>query len=237
MQIKLTLLLDFCNQKNGLDKKKFKEKIFYGSDNPINIIQNLFDILYDKGYNYLEILSLYDKIVFFEKITKYFSFLNINSLAYFTDLSNLNTIDLTGFKMNDIKIICGDVPFINLRTLQINKNCEINNLNELKNAKFINLEQLYLMEDGIEDLNEIEMEKFPFENLKLLNLKQNKIVKIEPILHFINLQELNLRGNKVFNDGAIMLIQNLKCKIDLRGNYANLEEIKNICGDVENLLI
>ena len=93
------------------------------------------------------------------------------------------------------------------------------------------------MEDGIEDLNQIEMENYPFKNLQVLNLKQNKIVKIEPILHFTNLRDLNLRGNKVFNDGAILLVQRLNCSIDLRGNYANLQEIENNCGKVPNLLI
>ena len=231
----LKLLLEFSHQKTDKNKSDIKNKIFYKKEYSDEIVINLFEIIYEKGYNYLEILTNYDKIVYFERITKLFPFLNITSLTYFTDLSNLSEINLTYYKINDIKIICGDVPFIGLRKLEINRNSQITNLNELKNAKFVNLKELNLMEDEIEDLYQIEMEQYPFENLEILNLKQNKIVKIEPILHFKNLKEINLRGNKVFNDGAIILVQNFKCLIDLRGNYANLEEIKNNCGEVPYL--
>ena len=226
----LDLLLKFSYQKTPKDKIEFKERIFY-ANNEEGIVINLFEILYDKGYNYSEILNTYDKIVFFEKITRYFSFLNINSLSYFTELSTLKEINLTGFKMKDIKILCGDVPFVNLEKLEINQNSQIENLNELKNAKFINLKELILIEDEIEDLIKLEMDNFPFLDLKILNLSYNKIVKIEPILHFINLVSLNLRGNRVFTDGAIMLVKNLKCSIELRGNYVTKDEVRNQCGD------
>ena len=173
-----------------------------------------------------------DKIAFFEKITIYFSFLNINSLFYFEDLSSLNTIDLSGYQISDIKLLCGEVPFINLKVLKICKNSGIINLNKLKNAKFTNLNALYLIEDELEDLSQIEMDKYPFENLEVLNLINNKIVKIEPILHFTKLQYLNLRKNKVFNDDALILLEKMKCNMDLRGNYTYVEEIKNKIGEI-----
>ena len=80
------------------------------------------------------------------------------------------------------------------------------------------------------------MDKYPFENLKQLDLSKNKIQKIEPILHFKNLKNLNLRDNKVFTEDAIILIQNLNCKIDLRSNYAYYDEIRNKCEFISNLL-
>ena len=216
--------------------KREVQNIFYDSDIESNVVMNLFQLLYNKGYDYLQELSSLEKIVYFEKIRIFFSFLNIHSLSYFADLSSIVRIDLTNIKINDIKTLCGEVPFIELRTLIINKNTEITNLYELKNAKFINLQELYLIEDGLEDLSQIEMDKYPFENLIQLDLSKNKIQKIEPILHFKNLKNLNLRDNKVFTDDAIILIQNLNCKIDLRCNYAYYDEIRNKCEFVSNLL-
>ena len=67
------------------------------------------------------------------------------------------------------------MPFINLKVLKICKNSGIINLNKLKNAKFTNLNALYLIEDELEDLSQIEMDKYPFENLEVLNLITNKI--------------------------------------------------------------
>ena len=228
----LKLLLSFSYQTNEKDRNKFKENIFYGSDYEDNIKMNVFLLLHEKGYNYLKVLNTMDKIAFFEKITKFFSFLNISSLCYFENLKNLNSIDLTGYKINDIKVICGDVPFTNLEVLRICKNSGIINLNELKNAKFKDLKELYLIEDGIEDLSEIELDKYPFKDLKILDLSKNKIVNIEPILNYINLKKLKLRGNKVFIDGACLLVEKMKCEIDLRGNYVKFDEVKNKCPEV-----
>ena len=220
--------LSLCSKTE--DKKKLIDQLFYSRNLEENIITNLFGLIFDKGYNYLKELS------HFQKIKIYFSFLNINNLCYFNELSSLTDIDLTGIKTNSIKALCDVVPFINLQMLKICKNNEID-YSDLKNAKFTKLKILYLAEDGIEDLNKIEMDKYPFEDLEILNLSQNNIESVESILHFINLKVLNLRGNKVFNEGAILLIQKLKCSsIDLRGNYAYKEEIKNICGEVPNVI-
>ena len=151
--------------------KREVQNIFYDSGIENNVVMNLFQLLYNKGYDYLQELSSLEKIVYFEKIRIFFSFLYINSLSYFADLSSIVRIDLTNIKINDIKTLCGEVPFIELRTLIINKNTEITNLYELKNAKFINLQELYLIEDGLEDLSQIEMDKYPFENLICLKQK------------------------------------------------------------------
>ena len=227
--------LSFCYNKTKL--KEFNNKLFsdfYIQDD--NVALNFFQLLYDKGYNYLKELSYLDKIISFEKIKIYFSFLNINSLYYFQDLSYIVNIDLTGIEIKDIKILCGDVPFTELKTLKICDNPNITNLYELKNAKFVNLKQLYLSKDELSDLSLIEMEKYPFYNLNILDLSYNSISNIEPILHFENLSELNLRNNKIFTEDAIILIQKMSCRIDLIGNYAYYDEIRNNCENVSRIL-
>ena len=231
----ILLDLSLCNNKTNL--REFNNKLFsdfYIKDN--NVALNFFQLLYDKGYNYLKELSNLDKIISFEKIKIYFSFLNINSLYYFQDLSYIVNIDLTGIEIKDIKILCGDVPFTELKTLKICDNPNITNLYELKNAKFVNLKQLYLSKDELSDLSLIEMEKYPFYNLNILDLSYNSISNIEPILHFENLSELNLRNNKIFTEDAIILIQKMSCRIDLIGNYAYYDEIRNNCGNVSRIL-
>ena len=157
-------------------------------------------------------------------------------MYYFEDLSSIAYIDLTGIEIKDIKILCGDVPFTELKTLRICKNPNITNLYELKNAKFVNLKQLYLSKDELSDLSLIEMEKYPFYNLNILDLSYNSISNIEPILHFENLSELNLRNNKIFTEDAIILVQKMSCRIDLIGNYAYYDEIRNNCGNVSRIL-
>ena len=157
-------------------------------------------------------------------------------MYYFEDLSSIAYIDLTGIEIKDIKILCGEVPFTELKTLRICNNPNITNLYELKNAKFVNLKQLYLSEDELSDLSFIEMENYPFYNLNVLDLSNNIISNIEPILHFENLSELNLRNNKVFSDDAIILIQKMSCRIDIRGNYVYYDEIRNNCGNISRIL-
>ena len=113
----------------------------------------------------------------------------------------------------------------------------IRNLCELKNAKFVNLEELYLSNDDLENLSNIEMEKYPFENLKILDLSNNKINDAYAVLHFKNLKELNLSNNKIFQNCIKDLVQTLECKIDLRGNYYPIHHgIKMIIGDEEKIL-
>ena len=175
-------------------------------------IINFFKLIYEKGYNYLIELSEIDFYLCFNKIKFYFSFLNSEALNNynFKGLSSLNEIDLSEIKLYDIKKLCGDVPFINLKTLKLCNNTEIINLHELKNAKFINLQNLDLSSDGISDLKEIEMEKYPFLDLKNLDLSSNHLTKIEPVLHFERLEYLNLKDNHLKIGPTLILIENLK---------------------------
>jgi hypothetical protein len=189
--------------------------------NKDEIIKNLFKLVYDKGYNYLIELNEIDLYLNFDKIKYYFSFLNSDSLNNynFEGLSGLNEIDFSQIKLNDIRTLCS-APLISLKTLKLCNNTKIINLYELKNAKFINLQNLDLSQDGINDLEEIGMKEYPFKGLISLNLGYNNIEKIEPILHFEILQNLNLEYNNLSVRVTLIMLENLKsCRgPELRGN-------------------
>ena len=189
--------------------------------NKDEIIKNLFKLVYDKGYNYLIELNEIDLYLNFDKIKYYFSFLNSDSLNNynFEGLLGLNEIDFSQIKLNDIRTLCS-APLISLKTLKLCNNTKIINLYELKNAKFINLQNLDLSQDGINDLEEIGMKEYPFKGLISLNLGYNNIEKIEPILHFEILQNLNLEYNNLSSRVTLIMLENLKsCRgPELRGN-------------------
>ena len=202
-------------------RKDFIYSLNLGS-NDDEIIKQFFELFYDKGYNYLIELSEIDLYLCFEKSKFYLSFLKSDSLNNynFKGLSNLNEIDLSEIKLNDISNLCGDVPFINVKTLKLSNNAHIINLYELKNAKFINLENLDLSNDKIDNLKNIGMEEYPFLGLTSLNLGFNYIEKIEPILHFKYLKNLNLECNYIEVHVALVLLETLpSCReVEFRGN-------------------
>ena len=90
----------------------------------------------------------------------------------------------------------------------------------MKNAKFINLENLDLSNDKIDNLKNIGMEEYPFLGLTSLNLGFNYIEKIEPILHFKYLKNLNLECNYIEVHVALVLLETLpSCReVEFRGN-------------------
>ena len=190
-----------------------------------NSLLNFSELLFDKGYYFLNELFLinamnndydydYDNINSFEI---HFNSLSSYSFENSIDFKSLNSIEFSNNLINDEKVLGGILLLTNLRILKICDVRCVQNLYQLKNAKFVNLEELYLSNDDIENLYVIEMEKYPFENLKILDLSKNKIYEIMPVLHFKNLRKLNLSYNKVFPNDAMNLIEILKCTIDLRG--------------------
>ena len=178
------------------------------------IIKKVFKLAYKKGYNYIIELSEIDLFLCFDKIKFYYSFLNSDSLTNynFERLSTLNEINLSNIEFNDINILCGNVPFINLKILNLSNN-HIINLYQLKNAIFYDLEELNLKNDGIEDLNEIEISKYPFDKLVTLNLNDNNISAIEPIVHFKKLKYLYLKNNNIPSTSIMMIRECLLLRV------------------------
>ena len=77
------------------------------------------------------------------------------------------------------------------------------------------------------------MEKYPFDNLKVLDLSHNHIKKTEPIIHFKNLISLNLKDNEITTSQAVILIEKLPvceklCLIKNNFELASISEYFNI---------
>ena len=188
-----------------------------------NIINYIFNLLLNKGINSSSILSrlsIIDTYFNIEKIKLYFPDYDLNNNDNSNiALSNLNTIDLSHVSLIDISPLCGDVPFINLETLKICNNKNIKNLYELKNSKFVNLKELYLVNDGICDLNEIKMGEYHFYLLRTLDLSKNFIKNLHPIsIPFRNLKFLNLENNMISDEKELNYVINIGCRINIKGN-------------------
>ena len=187
-----------------INKNNIFSSINIYSDDRAKYITNLFKLLINKGYNFLKEYSQLDLFLNLEKIKYYFSFVDLNTLIDY-EFIELITIDLSNIKFNDAKLLCNEILLHSLRILKICNNSQIKNLNELKNTKFIYLEQLFLSNNGISDLNEIEMEKYPFTYLEVLDLSRNRISNINPILHFKKLKSINLSYNLVNQENRSIL--------------------------------
>ena len=247
--------LPLLHQQNIITKEEYdlKQQIFqllsklpnffgtiYYDKNTKDSLLNFSELLIDKGYyslNGLSIINLRDSILSFDKAEIFFYLLDIHTLKDFINFNSQKELYLSDSKLNDVKFLGGYFPLTELRILKICNTPNIRNLCELKNAKFVNLEELYLSNDDLENLSNIEMEKYPFENLKILDLSNNKINDAYAVLHFKNLKELNLSNNKISQNCIKDLVQTLECKIDLRGNYYPIHHgIKMIIGGDEKIL-
>ncbi len=125
-------------------------------------MKEIIEFFYIKGIDYENELTSLDIYLNEGIIKKYFNKIYLNKYD-FQSLSNLRIIDFTTILIYNIKPLCNDI-FLNLKQLKICNNQNVVNLYELKNAKFIDLEELCLENDNITDLYEIEMDKYPFKN-------------------------------------------------------------------------
>ena len=98
------------------------------------------------------------------------------SLISFSNFNHLEYINLSESSIIDINRLCNSSP--NLKTLNLSYNPNITNFDELKNAVFTNLIELNLSNNDIDDLDKIKMKEYPFEDLSILDLSNNKISHI-----------------------------------------------------------
>ena len=107
-----------------------------------------------------------------------------------------------------------------MKILNLSNNKTISNLGELKEARFKDLEELYLSNDNITYLDNINFGEFPFNKLKILDLSHNSIQSLSPLKFFRNLKILNLEHNLINNDNELNYVIDLNdmCMLKLSGN-------------------
>lgn len=212
----------------------------YINDTNRALIEKAFVYILEKKPNYEEIYykfsyinmhnlnSSHENIIInfpFKKIYN-LSLINCNfdlSILQKTKLNYLTKIDLSQSKVTDISGICDNVPFNNLKILNLSQNGSISNLYELKRAIFKDLEELYLSNDNIKDLDEIKFGEYGFYKLKILDLSHNLIQSLSPLRFYRNLKILNLEYNLINNEDEYKYVIDLNQYIQIRtlGNAAS----------------
>ena len=118
------------------------------------------------------------------------------SLISFSNFNHLEYINLSETSITDINRLCNSSP--NLKILNLSYNPNITNFDELKNAVFTNLIELNLSNNNIDDLDKIKMKEYPFDDLSILDLSNNKISHIFCFGDkFKKLTKLNLENNNI----------------------------------------
>ena len=170
-------------------------------------LKNIF-ISFKRGTAHYSIfeLNLIDLESDDEELIQCLTFLNITNLKLLHCNLNLNVLkdftitnlDLSSTTVTDITGIC---KLTELKKLNLSNNCNISNLYELKDAKFKKLKELYLSNDNLGDLNEIKMSDYKFDDLEILDLRNNRIQNITPIKRtFKSLKKLYLENNIIRED-------------------------------------
>lgn len=214
-----------------LDKKPYYQDFAFKIDDTIYKY-----VPYFTNFNLFNLNSIHENLIVNFPYTEIYNLTMINcnfNLNIFekTKFSSLKKIDLSQSKIIDISGICGNIPFTNLKILDLSHNTSITNLSELKNARFNYLEELNLSNDNINDLNEIKLGEYPFYRLTKLNLSHNHITSLEPIKYFRNLKIIDLEYNNINNNDEYNYIIDLNQTIQIRnvGNPASGSNLGMFC--------
>ena len=169
--------LNFCNEDF---EKAIREAINLADDKPITI----------------EILNNEKKLDLSEK-----GLSNISDISALANLTNLQTLDLSGNGISDISAL---KSLTNLQTLNLSSNniSDISALGNLTNLQTLNL-------SGNKIISDISALK-SLTNLQTLDLSGNNISDISALESLTNLQTLNLSGNNISDISALESLTNLK---------------------------
>ena len=171
--------LNFCNEDF---EKAIREAINLADDKPITI----------------EILNNEKKLDLSEK-----GLSNISDISALANLTNLQTLNLSGNSISDISAL-GNLT--NLQTLNWSYN-KIIYISTLRNLT--NLQTLNLSGNNISDISALRS-LTNLQTLKTLHLSGNKISDISALANLTNLQTLDLSGNGISDISALESLTNLK---------------------------
>ena len=161
--------LNFCNEDF---EKAIREAINLADDKPITI----------------EILNNEKKLDLSEK-----GLSNISDISALANLTNLQTLNLSGNNISDISALRSLTNLQTLKTLHLSGN-KISDISAL--ANLTNLQTLDLSGNGISDISALES-LTNLKTLKTLHLSSNKISDISALANLTNLQTLYLSNNNI----------------------------------------
>ena len=211
----INMFIDFFENNNKINIVKEKDNFELIENNNIifndsnkGTLEKVFTYLKSRNFNDVSVSELNLKYLDSdsEKIIQNLTFLYITNLIVINcnfDLSilksfNIINLDLSQTTVHDIKGIC---ELYTLEKLNLSNNPNIHNLYELKNAKFKRLKELNLSNDNIDDLDKIKMSEYEFDDLEILDLRNNKIKYITPVKRaFKSLRNVYLENNMVRED-------------------------------------
>ena len=176
--------LNFCNEDF---EKAIREAINLADDKPITI----------------EILNNEKKLDLSEK-----GLSNISDISALANLTNLQTLNLSGNSISDIGALAN---LTNLTELNLSGNKIISDISALGNLT--NLQTLNLSNNNISDIGALAS----LTNLQTLYLSNNNISDISALGGLTNLTELDWSYNKNISIGALANLPNLQT-LDLSGN-------------------
>ncbi|CAL6097913.1 leucine-rich_repeat domain-containing protein [Hexamita inflata] len=142
-----------------------------------------------------------------------------SGLQNIDDLSNLNGLQRLDFTCNNIQRVDVLVKAINLKSLSLNENI---NINLVQVGKLIQLNELRLDNIGFSDINFL----VDLPNLTILSMDQNKINDISYISHLKQLQELSLSKNQIFDLSSLKQLVQLQQLQLSENNISDLSPLR-----------
>ncbi|CAL6057751.1 Conserved_hypothetical protein [Hexamita inflata] len=137
------------------------------------------------------------------------------------DLSNLNRLQHLDFSCNNIQRVDVLVKAINLKSLVLNENI---NINLVQVGWLIQLNELRLDNIGLLDINFL----VDLTNLTTLSMNQNKIQGISGISHLIKLQKLQLSENDISDLSPLRQLVQLHTLALNDNNIIDIDVLKNL---------
>ena len=202
--------LNFCNEDF---EKAIREAINLADDKPITIeiLNNEKKLdLSEKGLSNISDISALANLTNLQTLN--LSGNSISDIGALANLTNLTELNLSGNNISDISAL-GNLP--NLQTLDLSGNGIIS-IGEL--GSLPNLQTLNLSSNNISDISALGN----LTNLQTLNWSYNKIIYISTLRNLTNLQTLNLSGNNISDISTLRNLTNLQT-LNLSGN--NISDI------------
>ena len=195
-------------------------------------IYSALKLLSNNDNNTLDVKKLFSDLDIYLNSNKFNIILPSFDLYSFVSIDKLKNLTYIYFSWKsyfDIKLLCESEYLSNLKTLHLKYMSQIDNINCFKEAKFVDLKELYLNNNHLDDINFLA--NAPFTHLEKLDVSNNNINEL-PDLNFPELTYFNLKDNKINLAEKFYKIGSSTCKFILKGNYITESMLQD--GGLEN---